>query len=567
MFLEFYGLREQPFGVTPDPRFLYLGKGHREALASLIYGIESGRGFSALTAEPGMGKTSLLLRLLQSLQGSARTAFVFQTEGNSRDFLRAILHDLGIVPRDKSLAATHEALNESLLQELTSGRRVVLVIDEAQNLTEKTLESVRLLSNFETPAAKLMHIVLSGQPKLDAKLAQPSLMQLRQRVSSIIQIKPFQLQEVIDYIEHRHHTAGLKGQIPFTPDALAQIARSSGGIPRNINNICFQALSLGFATQSKTVGAEIVREVLADLEIESGSEARKRVSDGSASRQVSAQWPTMARLPEKYETGYPSYPTDGGTRFVSRFAMVAALFAIPFLVGFFLSANKAAGTNLPSEFAAVLFGASTENSDVAPVLPRKLNPPIAPTIEKAPAASPAESPQEGSEATTDGGVAPDRENEHAVFEAPPGTRVVHLKRAQTTFEVSREYLGHSDWKTVDEVRALNPSIRSAYETLPRGTAVALPEGAHGDPRTLTTSSTQQAGQDSSASAGVRFSGASTMVRVQRKETIFQFALDQYGKSSWDIVREICQLNPQLRSPYQLLQQGQYVRAPQLVQDN
>src|SRR4030095_6383756 len=171
LFVDHLGVREQPFGVTPDPKFLYLGEGHREALAALVYEIESGRGFSALAAEPGMGKTSLLMRLLESMQESPRTAFLFQTEGSSREFLRALLNDLGIVPRGKDLAATHEALNETLLAELNAGRRVIVVIDEAQNLTEKTLESVRLLSNFETPAAKLMHIVLAGQPKLSEKLA------------------------------------------------------------------------------------------------------------------------------------------------------------------------------------------------------------------------------------------------------------------------------------------------------------------------------------------------------------------------------------------------------------
>src|SRR5580692_6601977 len=158
MFLEFYNLREQPFGVTPDPRFLYFGSTHREALASLLYAIETKRGFSALVAEPGMGKTSLLFRMLETLKGSARTAFLFQTEGDSRELLRSLLHDLGISVSGQDPVAMHDALNEGLLQELQAGRQVVVVIDEAQNLDGKVLETIRLLSNFETSTQKLMHI-------------------------------------------------------------------------------------------------------------------------------------------------------------------------------------------------------------------------------------------------------------------------------------------------------------------------------------------------------------------------------------------------------------------------
>jgi general secretion pathway protein A len=145
MFLEYYQLREQPFGVTPDPRFLYFGPSHREALASLMYSIESKRGFSAMVAEPGMGKTTLLFRLLETLRGTARTAFLFQLEGDSRDLLRSVLADLGINSQSQDLASLHDALNTALLEEMRAGRQVVVVLDEAQNLDEKSLESVRLL--------------------------------------------------------------------------------------------------------------------------------------------------------------------------------------------------------------------------------------------------------------------------------------------------------------------------------------------------------------------------------------------------------------------------------------
>ena len=166
MFLEHYGLRDQPFGVTPDPRYLYFGATHREALASLYYGIETGCGFMTLIAPPGMGKTTLLLHLLDRVRNSAQTVFLFQTQCDSREFLRCLLTDLGIDAREQNLAHMHEALNSVLLSNARTGRRFVLVIDEAQNLGHSVLETVRLLSDFETTSAKLLQIVLSGQPQL-----------------------------------------------------------------------------------------------------------------------------------------------------------------------------------------------------------------------------------------------------------------------------------------------------------------------------------------------------------------------------------------------------------------
>src|SRR5579862_518912 len=213
MFLEFYGLKEQPFGVTPDPRFFFLSPSHREALASLYYSIEAKRGFSALVANPGMGKTSLIFRVMDSLKSSMRTAFLFQTQGSdSRSFLRSILNDAGIpCDTEEDVSLMHELLNEVLLEEASSGRRFVLFIDEAQNLDGEVLESIRLLSNFETPTAKLMHIVLAGQPALSEKLARPELVQLKQRVASVIQLSAFSLRETTEYVNHRLQVAGYSG--------------------------------------------------------------------------------------------------------------------------------------------------------------------------------------------------------------------------------------------------------------------------------------------------------------------------------------------------------------------
>lgn len=268
MFLDFYGLREQPFGVTPDPRFLYLSPAHREALASLFYGIDADRGFLALIAKPGMGKTTLLFQLLQQFRYRARTAFVFQTQCTSREFMRFLLLELGCeLNGEQDLVSMHEMFNRSLLQEAHAGRRVIVVVDEAQNLEPSVLETVRLLSDFETPQAKLLQIVLSGQPELADKLARPSLRQLRQRVSMLSTLAPLPAEEVARYINHRLVAAGCTDGPLFSVPASAMIANLSEGIPRNINNICFNALSLGCSLRQKTIDAETVKQVAADFDL------------------------------------------------------------------------------------------------------------------------------------------------------------------------------------------------------------------------------------------------------------------------------------------------------------
>jgi type II secretory pathway predicted ATPase ExeA len=278
MFLDYYGLNEQPFGVTPDPRFLYLGSKHREALAALVYGTESNRGFLALIAKPGMGKTSLLFQYLDGLRTKARTAFLFQTDGDSSDLMRYILADLGIDGVGKDIPEMHTILNRVLIEEKRAGRQFVLVIDEAQNLDEKTLESVRLLSNCETPWMKLMQIVLAGQPQLAERLAMPSMSQLRQRISFMIRIDPFTQTEVDAYIDHRLLVAGYNGPPLFTADARLLIAKHSEGIPRNINNICFNALSLGWALKLKSIDGNMIFDILADLDLGSVSRETPVVS-------------------------------------------------------------------------------------------------------------------------------------------------------------------------------------------------------------------------------------------------------------------------------------------------
>lgn len=266
MLLQYFGFKQEPFGATPDPRCLYPSRAHLEALASLEYGFRSNRGFTAMIAPPGMGKTTLLFRFLEDVKETSRTVFLFDIDGECepREFVRYILRDIGVIPGTGS-SEMHEQLSCALAKETRAGRKFVIVIDEAHNLSDEVLERVRLLSNFETSQGKLMQIVLSGQPQLFDKLKQPSLLQLRQRISTICRIEPLSADETSAYIEHRLKQAGYDGDPLFTKDALKLIAEVSLGIPRTINNLCFNALSLCYAMKSKQVDGGMVAEVVADL--------------------------------------------------------------------------------------------------------------------------------------------------------------------------------------------------------------------------------------------------------------------------------------------------------------
>ncbi len=400
MFLDFYKLREQPFGVTPDPRYLYLSSTHKEALASLYYGIEAGRGFLALIAKPGMGKTTLLFQLLERLEGSARTIFLFQTQCDLREFFRYLLTDLGVDTSGLDLVQMHEKLNEILIREARAKRRFVLVVDEAQNLDDTVLESVRLLSDFETRSAKLMQIVLAGQPQLAEKLARPELIQLRQRISIVSRLQPLTPEETSQYIEHRLRVAGLEGS-PFKRDALALIAERSEGIPRNINNLCFNALTLGYALKKKAIDRSVVEEVLADLELEAPEPAP------SARRDEVSEPP---ETPSRYQAPAPPTRTRGSGRWGFGAAVAALLIALAGVASISFS-----GRHAWLQSIAPVESAMPENASQTPA------PTLAPGIQ---------------------------------------TITVVVERNQTLDGISRQYFGESDSKLLREILRLNPDLRN-----------------------------------------------------------------------------------------------------------
>ena len=266
MYLDFYGLRENPFNVTSDPNFLYLSKEHREALSHLLYGIKERKGFLEITGEVGAGKTTLCKTLLNQLDPNTKTAFILNSNLSELQLLEAIVEDFGIHLVRRTKISFLRQLNNFLLEELKKNSNVVLIMDEAQNMKTATLEGIRLLSNLETDKEKLFQIVLVGQPELRRKLNSPALLQLRQRIGVRFHINPLQKDEVDKYIYHRLRVAGSAGDILFTDSALEKIFRYSGGIPRLINIVCDKALLSGFVLELKTIDVDIVDKSIFEIE-------------------------------------------------------------------------------------------------------------------------------------------------------------------------------------------------------------------------------------------------------------------------------------------------------------
>jgi type II secretory pathway predicted ATPase ExeA len=273
-----FGLSQAPFNITPDPSFLYLSASHREGLAQLSYGIRARKGFVVLTGEVGTGKTTLIHALLNDLNGSAHTALIFSTVVSSADLLRTICVEFGLREPKRSLQKIGNyliSLNEFLLGSYRKGKNCALIIDESQNLSAEVLESIRLLSNFETSTEKLLQILLVGQPELAVRLNSPELRQLKQRVVLRHHLHPLSLQECWEYVFHRLKVAGGDRSI-LAPTALESIYSYSGGIPRVINVLCDNALLMGYALRRRDIDAGIIREVVEDLNITTSLKERPR---------------------------------------------------------------------------------------------------------------------------------------------------------------------------------------------------------------------------------------------------------------------------------------------------
>ncbi len=265
--LRHFGFREAPFGVTPNPAFLFSSGMHRAALQSMIQSIESNLGFTVLLGGPGMGKTTLLLHLLTQYRDSARTAFIFQTQCKRYDLLRFLASELEL-PEQHDEVGLHQRLKEMLVNEARAGRKVLIFIDEAQNLRHPSLEAIRLLSDFETARNKLLHIILAGSAQLGETLRAPELSPLAQRIATVCRLEALTPQEVNGYVTFRLGVAGCRAaEHLFSPEALAEVAEQSAGIPRVINSICYRALVRTYAGGERRVSVKMVHQAASDLDL------------------------------------------------------------------------------------------------------------------------------------------------------------------------------------------------------------------------------------------------------------------------------------------------------------
>lgn len=266
MYLDYYGLKENPFSVTPDPRYLYFSPHHQEAYCHIIYGIEQRKGFIEITGEVGCGKTTICRAVLSALSDSVQTALILNPSLTETQLMRAMLNDFGLDVRCRDRLAYIETLNEFLLRMNAEGSNVALVIDEAQDLSPNVMEQVRLLSNLETDQHKLIQIVLVGQPELKQRLASTGLRQLRQRIAVRYHISPLTREQVAVYIDHRLKVAGSDGRVGFDPDAVKLVHKYSQGTPRLINSICDNVLLAGYVARTMRMTAECVKSAIRQLE-------------------------------------------------------------------------------------------------------------------------------------------------------------------------------------------------------------------------------------------------------------------------------------------------------------
>jgi len=274
MYEAFFNLRENPFGTTPDPKYLYKGKAHREALAYLAYGVFRKKGFLALTGEVGIGKTTIIRAFIQTFHPCLEVAFVLNTKVDFREMLYMLLTDFGIEFRDDSKVAMLSALNRYLIDRYADNQNPLLIIDEAQNLTPDVLEELRMLSNLETDEQKLIQIVLVGQPELTHVLMRDDLRQLRQRIPGVFNMQFLSRDEVFSYIRYRLGIAGMtNGQVMFSDAAVDTIHNFSSGIPRLINMLCDRVMLRGYLQKTRVVERELVEASILEFAYPTGGSA------------------------------------------------------------------------------------------------------------------------------------------------------------------------------------------------------------------------------------------------------------------------------------------------------
>jgi type II secretory pathway predicted ATPase ExeA/nucleoid-associated protein YgaU len=476
-----------------------------------MYGYYTNRGFTALIAPPGLGKTTLLFRFLEDIQTSARTVFLFDAFCEPLELVSYMLRDLEITP-GRNGVEMREQLKDVLVREARAGRRFVVVIDEAQNMSDDALEMVRLLTNFETPRAKLMQIVLSGQPKLSDKLMMPSLEQLRQRISTFCRLEPLSAEQTAAYIDHRLKRAGYAGPQLFTEDALKLLTDASRGIPRTINNLCFNALTLTCALRRKQVDVGIAAEAIADQQLT------------PELKEVSSAAPEIVTKPK-----VESEELERSGSAVKPWAVAAAVLLVA------------------SVLSALAFPKVAPSWSQAKAEARKLFVKVPPSIHAVQAAT------EIGDASV------------AQSNSRPTSFQVVVGPNQRLSDIATKYLGNFDQERLHQIQALNPKLTDPDHIevgqtlwLPGLLPVKQPDTEI--PRLAPESPSEQTTAGKAKVAGTGTGSKSFEITVEPNQTLQDIAMKYLGDFNLKRLHQIEALNPKLTDPDHI-RLGQKIRLP------
>jgi general secretion pathway protein A len=481
MYTKYFGLTQKPFNATPDPRFQYTNRCYREAYATLQYGIRERKGFIALTGEVGTGKTTLLRRLMESIDPGVKVVLVYNTSVTFDELVEFICGELGIPVEGLSRVGRMRALDRFLLEEAQRNALVVLLLDEAQNLSPEALENLRLISNLETSTAKLLQIVLVGQPELDAKLALPGLRQVTQRIALRFRLKRLEDSEVEAYIDYRLRMVGSSRKALFSDAAIRKLLPYVRGIPRLINIACDNALVLAYATDHKKVNGVIMDTVLEDLRLQRAAKAlwtpiRETEPETPAPFRA---WRGVAVASALALAAVAVVGLAGPSAVAARFASLGALARDAVS-----TTEPPAPSPAPARAPAPTTPAPTTQASSATPAPAAVPAPPASVEATVPGEHPSPGPAEPSAAP---GPAPTEAQGPSAGRPKPtsgpgrATRTAErasrgaaaLREGDTVSELVLEHYGRHSWLALDLIHEMNPAIED-LDVVPAGQTLRLP---------------------------------------------------------------------------------------------
>jgi type II secretory pathway predicted ATPase ExeA len=476
MYTEYFGFREKPFNVTPDPRFFYSNAVYQEAYASLLYGIRERKGFVVLTGEVGTGKTTLLRRLMANLDESIHFVFFYNTTLTFEELLTFVCEDFGLQAEGKTSLQKIQLLNAFLLSCLQQGGTGVLLIDEAQNLSDDVLENLRLLSNLETSSEKLLQVVLVGQPELEKKLAQPRLRQFRQRVAIQARLDVLKDREIGPFIFHRLRLVGYESSDLFPPQTIDRICKYARGTPRLINVICDNALLLAYGTEQKVVSVEMIEEVAHDLRLKIEPAGGRDDTAATSRAEPTVLPPVVLPTPEAavLPVPSPSVPVQAESTEATRSKRVGIVLALAIA-----AAGAAVVAKQLRPLSSFGIGGDVESGPPeAATTAERITSPVEPVVEKGAAAAAAAPRATGAKGEAEHTTKENAEPSAAPASVPglrpslPGRPVV-IEYGTTALAIVSQYYGSYNTLAIDLTKEANPQIED-LDRLFAGERISLP---------------------------------------------------------------------------------------------